>query len=323
MMTHLLIPLLLLCAGLLLLTFGAEGLVEGSLRLSRRLGLSPLVAGLTIVAFGTSCPELGVSLSAAIKGVPDIAIGNVVGSNIANAFLIVGIGAIIRPFRCHPSLVRIEVPFLFVMTSLAWGLALFGPLHITYGLMAVGAFSLYCMYLYRARANPAYSIGGDERSSGGKRHRKYIHLFYELALAVGGLLALVYGSKVFLIGAIKIGAILGVPDLFIGLTITAVGTSLPEIAATVSAARRGSGDVIMGNVIGSNLANLCLVLGITSLIKPVRVAHLALVRDFPMLMVSSLMLLVLVVRGGKIGRWFGLLLISIYSGYVFYIYGLI
>ena len=122
-------------------------------------------------------------------------------------------------------------------------------------------------------------------------------------------------------GAIEIGSILGVPELFTGLTITAVGTSLPEIAATVSAARRGSGDVIMGNVMGSNLANLCLVLGLTSLIEPVRVTPLAIFRDFPMLLISTLLLSILAIRGGMLGRYLGLLLIAIYTGYVVFIYG--
>ncbi len=320
-MPSLFYPFFLLFTGLLLLTFGAEGLVEGSLRISRRLGLSPLVAGLTIVAFGTSCPELGVSLSAALKGVPDITIGNVVGSNIANAFLIIGIGAIIKPFKCNSSLVRVEVPFLFLVSGLAWVLAFLGPLHFLYGVMSVGAFFIYCIYLYRARANPAYSISNDEPLDSLKRPSTFGGLILELLFVTGGLVALIYGAKVFLRGAIEIGSILGVPELFTGLTITAVGTSLPEIAATVSAARRGSGDVIMGNVMGSNLANLCLVLGLTSLIEPVRVTPLAIFRDFPMLLISTLLLSILAIRGGMLGRYLGLLLIAIYTGYVVFIYG--
>lgn len=314
------IPMALMVLGLLLLTCGAEALVEGSLKLATRMGLSPLVAGLTIVAFGTSCPELGVSVSAAMKGVPDVAIGNVLGSNIANALLILGIGALIRPFTAHMALVRIEIPLLFSINLIALLMAVNGEISRSYGLMGPLMFVAYIFYLYRSRTNPAYCLNeGDctkrAKNGGGKS------LLFETSLAALGLVALVYGSETFLKGALRLGQLMGVPELFIGLTFAAVGTSLPEIAATVSAARRGTGDVIMGNVIGSNLANLCLVLGLTSLVRPIPIDGIVLIRDFPVAIFSTLVLLFMVVKKRPITRWQGLALLVAYALYIAFISG--
>lgn len=304
--------------GIVLLTVGAEGLVEGSLRLSRRLGVSPLVAGLTVVAFGTSAPELGVSLSAALKGVSDVALGNVLGSNIANALLIVGIGAMLHPFTPHSGLVRRELPILLGVSFVAWAFAYQGVLTELFGLLGLLIFFGYIFYLYRAKEGADESlkeISEEVKKSTGLKYSVIIEVF----LVVGGLIALFFGSKVFLKGALDIGYLLEVPELFVGLTLTAVGTSLPEIAATVSAARRGQGDIIMGNVIGSNLANLCFVMAVTSIFTPIPVPRLALIRDFPVMVISGVLLLLLVQKKTPISRFQGAALILFYFIYVLFL----
>ena len=308
----------LVCLGLLMLTGGAEALVEGSLRLASRLGLNPLVAGLTIVAFGTSCPELGVSMSAVINDVSNVAIGNVLGSNVANAFLILGIGALIKPFRANIALVRIEIPFLFAINIIAIVMAIAsGTLSKGFGLIGLSMFGAYIFYLYKSRANPAYCLDQEDARQTGQNHKKGV--LFEITLSILGLMALVYGSDTFLKGALHLGHLMNVPELFIGLTLAAIGTSLPEIAATVSAARRGTGDVIIGNVIGSNLANLCLVLGLTSLVKPVAIEEIVLTRDFPMVFLSTVTLLLIVVKKSPIKRWQGLVLLLGYGTYISFV----
>ena len=301
-----------IAAGLVLLLLGAEGLVGGSLKISKRLNVSPLLAGLTVVALGTSTPELGVSIIAALNGNSEIALSNVIGSNIANATLIVGIGALLRPFSSQAVLTRRDFPVLLFSSVLAWVLASHGGLGRSFGIIGLFLFSCYLFYLYKARETVGVVLEElEERAPSNS-----LSILKEVVMILGGLLGLVIGSKIFLRGATEIAALLAVPELFIGLTLTAVGTSLPEIATTVSATRRGQGDIVMGNVMGSNIANLCLVLALTALIVPIPVPGKVLFRDFPVMVLSTSLLLPMIRQGRKITRFDGAMLLFLYFVYI-------
>ncbi len=313
-----LFPLFLLTVGLLLLSIGAEGLIEGSLRLSRIFAISPLVVGLTIVAFGTSAPELAVSLIASFKGSLNVALGNVLGSNIANTLLITGIGALIRPFSSNRYIIKRDLPFLFIISLIIYYCGFIGSINLWYGAIVIFLFIAYLVYMYKTKADKYIKQNEQEETKKPVKNGDYdlMAIFISIFLIIIGLLALIYGSNIFLKGALQLGRLIGVPELFIGLTITALGTSLPEIATTVSASRRGEGNIIMGNVIGSNIANLCIVLGIASFILPIPVPAVSFKRDIPMLIITTILLGLLVLNGKKINRIEGAIFLLLYVAYI-------
>lgn len=301
--------------GFVLLFGGGEGLVRGAVSVARRFGLSSLLIGLTLVAAGTSAPELLVSVSAALQGNADIAIGNVVGSNIFNVLAVLGVSALIAPIVVKPAEVRRDT---FVMAGAMIALAvisLSGLITRPIGVLLVLALVGYTYYSYRTelREKPAPSAElheheGEEFAGPGSL---WLGVLY-IALGLG---ALVIGSDLLITGATGIARAFGVPETVIGLTLVAVGTSLPELATSIAAAFRGHSDVAVGNVLGSNIFNALLIIGTTATIRPIGVATSIARLDVWVMTGAALALLPLLVWRGRIGRRAGAVLTAVYAAY--------
>ncbi len=301
------ISLLALIGGLTILVAGGEALVSGAVKLASRLGMSSILIGLTVVAFGTSMPEFFVSLSASLQGQPDIMLGNVVGSNIANIGLILGCCALLSPLTAHFRLFANEL-YLVIGTSLTVaGLAWYGHFTRSCGFLFIVVLILFTWFSFK---NGSTEIESDENQD---PQASYWLIFL---LCGGGLAGLSFGSKLFITGAIDVALFYGVPNLIIGLTMAAVGTSLPELASSISAIRRKETDMLMGNIIGSNLFNLLMVLGGIAVIKPFDLGRELLVRDLPVMTLFSAVLIPLLFFGNKITRLHGFLLLSAYGLYM-------
>lgn len=303
--------------GLVLLTVGGEALVRGALAAARRLGVSPLLAGLVIVGFGTSAPELVVSVQAALKGTPEIALGNVIGSNIANILLILGVSALIMPLVTHIRSLRRDGLTMLFATLLFMGLASFGGLARWEGALLVAVLVIYLVWAYRTERE-------DSTGPEAELHKAESEEFdvvpmsvpVTLLAIVGGLAMLIYGADRFLLGAVGLGQALGVPEAIIGLTLVAVGTSLPELAVSIVAAVRKHADVAVGNIIGSCIFNLLSILGIAALVMPLPLTgRLFAIDQFVMLAATAALLLFLFL-GLRLSRFKGALLLA---GYVVYI----
>lgn len=312
--------LLLFLLGLAALVVGAEWLVRGAARLAAALGVSPLVIGLTVVAFGTSSPELAVSVQASWSGQADLALGNVVGSNIFNVLLILGISAVITPLAVARQLLRLDVPVMIVVSALTWVLGCDGSIGRGDGLLLVTGLLLYTGWLIRtSRREVAAEKAGlppDElAAAGGGR------VVVDLVLVVLGLAALVLGSRWLVQGAVALATALGVGEMVIGLTIVAAGTSLPEVAASIAAAVRGQRDIAVGNVVGSNIFNILAVLGLSSLTGSdgVRVSAEAIDFDIPVMIGVAVACLPVFYTGATISRWEGVLFLGYYTAYTAYL----
>lgn len=308
--------LLLLGAGLLLLYGAAEALVLGASRLARSLGVAPLVVGLTVVAFGTSAPEMVVSALGAVRGEADVSLGNVVGSNIFNVGLVLGLAALVRPVRVEARIVRREIPVLLVatvgMVALMWD----GRLSRLDGVAATAAFALYMGFVvWQARRGPDGDDGelASVPDAGGSRAGSVL-------LALAGLAGLVVGAHLMVDAAISMARVLGLSELAIGLTIVAAGTSLPEVATSTVASARGEGDVAVGNVVGSNLFNLLAILGLSALLRPMAVPTDGHLMELLVMVGAVVLLLPLAWTGGRVNRWEGAGLVLGYA--VFVVFGL-
>ncbi len=287
-------------------------MVSGASQLARRLGISPLVVGLTIVALGTSAPELAVSLSASFTGRGDIAIGNVVGSNIGNIGLALGLAGLIRPLVVQTRLVQFEVPLLFGVTCLAYVMALSGEIPRWFGALFLAGLFVYIFMLYRWSriAQPDDEPGpGDKNGRKGNLPRNIGKIFFGLACLAGG-------GHLLVDGAVGIARLVGLSELVIGLTIVAVGTSLPEIVTAIIAVIRNQDDIAIGNVLGSNLFNTLGVLGATAAVRPIAVPQDLIVRDFPVMGLLTVLLFPFLRTGFVLKRWEGFLLLMIYISYI-------
>ncbi len=312
--------LLLFVVGLGLLILGAELLVRGASRLAVSLGISPLVVGLTVVAFGTSSPELAVSVQSTWSGQVDIALGNVVGSNIFNVLFILGLSALITPLLVHQQLVRQEVPLMIFASLLVCGLAWDGAIGRFDGALLAGLLAAYIVFvIVQSRRNPSAAVEAEydealaiEPGRGWDRHWAV-----QVAMVLVGLALLVQGSNWLVQGAVTFATWLGVSELVIGLTIVAAGTSLPEVATSVLAAIRGERDIAVGNVVGSNLFNLLGVLGVASLVSPagLPVAASMLAFDLPVMVMVAVACLPIFFTGHLIARWEGGLFFAYYVAY--------
>jgi cation:H+ antiporter len=297
--------------GLIALYFGAEALVKGGAGLALRLGLTPLVIGLTVIAYGTSSPEMVVSLQAAQAGNGAISVGNVVGSNICNIALILGLCALISPMRADLQVIRREVPIMIGVAVLALLVLLDGHVARWEGAVLLVALVVYTTLTVRlARAATAASAGfGEELGQG-----KPLALGWSIAAVIAGLAVLVIGSHLFVTGAVTVATSFGMSQMAIGLTIVAIGTSLPELATSLLASIKRQGDVAIGNVVGSNIFNVLGILGATAVVSPLAAPELAKV-DLGVMLLVSVGLLPVVRSGGRISRGEGAVLLAIYVGY--------
>lgn len=297
-----------------MLAVGAEGLVRGSSAIAARLGIAPLVIGLTLVALGTSSPELFVSVGAALSGNSSIALGNVIGSNIGNIALILGVAALVRPLEVRAEIVRREVPVMIGASVLLWLLLLDGGLGRIDGLLLAACAVGYTFLNYRlAKTNKQEFVEAEYGEFIG--HPKKA-AWIDAALAVVGLALLLVGANLLLKGAVTIAQSLGISQMVIGLTIIAVGTSLPELATSVVAALKGEPDVALGNVVGSNTLNIFCILGVTAMIQPISAADVRTV-DLAVMVGTALLGLFLLRSGFVLNRIEGALLVVGYAVYVF------
>jgi cation:H+ antiporter len=309
--------LLAIAGGFVLLTWSADRFVVGASALAFNLNVSPLIIGLTIVSLGTSAPEILVSAVASLQGNAGLAIGNAIGSNIFNVALILGITALITPLNVHSSIVRREMPVLIGVMLLALLLLFDGTLGRIDGLMLVTGMPLMLLWMTR--------IGMKEKSAHDPMSEEFadeVPTGMSMAMAgvwtLVGALCLLASSKILVWGAVSIAQAMGISDLVIGLTIVALGTSLPELAASVMSALKGEHDIAIGNVIGSNIFNLLAVLGLPGLLNPGPVDAVVLTRDYPVMVCLTLALLVMAYgfRGpGRINRFEGALLITAFAAY--------
>ena len=310
------LAIIYLLAGLVLLYFGAEGLVRGSASLALRLGLSPLVVGLTVVAFGTSSPELMVSLKAAMNGQGDISVGNVVGSNICNIGLILGLCALITPISTNSQIVRVDIPIMLGITALSTALLAGGRLGRGEGFFLFALLVAYLIFsIQLARRQPADSLGAEfgEEVKISKRG-----LAVDVLMVIGGLVLLVFGARFLVDGAVIIARTFGWSEALIGLTIVAIGTSLPELATSLLAAIKKESDIAVGNIVGSNIFNLLGILGLTAMVHPLQAAGIGTV-DLVVMAAFSLVLWPMAFHQQRIIRPEGALLLAGYAGYVFWL----
>ncbi len=312
------LPLILLVAGFILLIFGADKLVKGASSIANQFGISPLVIGLTIVAFGTSAPEMVVNIFSAINGAPDIAIGNIVGSNMANILLILGVGATIRALQVKNSTVHKEIPFALlamVVTGFMVNDVFFDAsvasqsvLSRIDGLVLICFFCIFLYYTYGIS-----KVEGDQGSV--ETYSKMTSLVY----IVGGLVGLIIGGKWIVDSAVFLAQLAGLSEGLIGLTIVAVGTSLPELATTIAAVRKGETDIAIGNIVGSNIFNVFWILGITAVIAPLPF-NTAANTDVLFTIVATILLFLFMYTGKKhaLDRKEGVLFLLLYVGYIIY-----
>jgi cation:H+ antiporter len=306
-------------AGVGLLAGGGEVLVRGAVALARALGVSTAVIGLTVVAAGTSMPELSVSLLAAIGHQPDIAIGNIVGSNIFNIAVILGLAALFLPLVVHMSAVRLEWPVMFVTTVLFLLLARDGAITRPEGgcfLVLFVAFTAYVLRVARAEVTPADEAELDAALEHLTPRSKTRRVTRDLLSVVGGLAMLALGARVLILGGTTIAEALGVSQRLIGLTVAAAGTSLPELSASLVAARRGQADLALANVLGSNIFNILVIVGAVSLVTPQVVNPRFVAGDGWWMLGVALLLLPLMLTGRRITRREGVVLLLVYGAYL-------
>ena len=315
------ITLLLFIVGLVLLVVGAELLVRGASRLAAALGISPLVIGLTIVAYGTSAPELAVSVQSSWAGQADVAVGNVVGSNIFNVLLILGLSALITPLVVAQQLVRWDVPLMIGVSGLLWALALDGRIGRLDGAVLFAGAVAYTVLAIRQSRRESAEVRAEYAQEYGEAPARSGSLLLQIGLVAAGLVLLVLGSRWLVDGAVVIARVAGLSELIIGLTVVAAGTSLPEVATSVLASLRGERDIAVGNVVGSNLFNILTVLGLSGVIAPdgVPVADAALGFDIPVMTAVAVACLPIFFTGYLIARWEGALFLAYYVAYTGYL----
>jgi len=300
--------ILLILGGLAGLVIGGELLVRGAVRTAGALGVSPLIIGLTLVGFGTSTPELVTSVQAALLGSPGVAVGNIVGSNICNILLILGVAALIRPVDAEPRGLRRDGPALAAATLIGLAAILWGDLGRVVGAGFVAALLGYLLWLYaseRRRADAANEPPPERKG-----------LWSGLPLTLAGLALVVIGADWLVTAAIALAQVWQVSDSLIGLTIVAVGTSLPELTASVAAAARGRGDVALGNIVGSNIFNILGILGVTALVEPLAAPAEIIAFDVWVMVAATAALILVAATGARVTRGEGALLLGGYGVYL-------
>jgi len=301
-----------------LLLLGAEGLVRGSIRLAARLGVSSLIVGLTVVALGTSFPELFVSVIASARAESDVALGNVVGSNIFNITVILAVTALVRPVQIQLRLLRLEIPFVLLITVLTTALALDGSIGRLDGSFLLIGLVGY-LYTLRHTVRREGAEGGSVARPASEDARGSV--WVPILMASLGLVVLLYGARWLVDSATSIARDLGVSERVIGLTLVSCGTSLPELAATLVATLRRESDLAVGNLLGSNIFNMLGILGASALMRPLAPVGPFLRLDLPAAIVVAMLLLPLARSGWRLSRWEGGLLFVVYGAYLWLLFG--
>ncbi len=305
-------------AGLLLLYFGSLWLVKGSASLARSLGIRPIVIGLTVVAFGTSAPELVISLVSAIKGKSMIAVGNVIGSNICNIALVLGLAACLNPIKSHPTVLTRDIPLMLAISVYLLLLSLNSTLGRLEGLTLVAGIVLYTWYNYSIAVNEApvpTGISAEQLPPPEVPGRSL-----QVVLIMIGIIGVVVGAEFLIDAAVNIMSVFGVSEKFIGLTVVALGTSLPELATSIMAACKGEMDISIGNLLGSNVFNILSVLGAAALVRPIQISggfiESGLLLDYLVMMFTSALPWFMMRKDLTLSRGNGLTLLGCYIGYV-------
>ncbi|MEA5463370.1 calcium/sodium antiporter [Leptothoe sp. PORK10 BA2] len=308
--------------GIVLLVVGADFLVKGASNLAAMARVSPLVIGLTVVAFGTSAPELSVSLHSALNNQADLALGNVVGSNICNVLLILGVSAMVAPLMVAQQLLRLDIPIMIGVSGLVFFFGIDGSLGVSDGIILFLGGVVYTLFLvYQSRRETNPEVQSEYAQEYGPKQFAWNKLGIDLLAVVGGLVLLVVGSQLLVNGAISIAEALGISSLIIGLTVVAVGTSLPEFATSVMASIRGERDIAVGNVVGSNIFNILVVLGASSALSPdgIAIAPSLMTFDIPVMIAVAIICFPICFHNNLISRWKGLLLLAYYVAYTLYL----
>jgi len=315
------LPMLMIVLGLIVLVWSADLFVEGAASIARFLGMSPLLIGMVVIGFGTSAPELTVSALSAWQGNPGIALGNAYGSNITNIALILGTVALISPIVVHSQVIKKELPVLFMVTLFVIAQIYDGELSRMDAILQLGVFAVVMGWMIRAGMNQKTDALEIEMEDELEEHA--MSFSQAVIWLIAGLVLLVVSSRVLVWGAVSIAQDLGVSDLIIGLTIVAVGTSLPELASSIVAARKGEDDLALGNIIGSNLFNTLAVVGLAGVIHPMSIPVEIIQRDWPLMAVLTISLFVLGYNRngekGRINRLEGGALLAVYIGYTLYL----
>ena len=307
--------------GFLLLFLGGELLLRGAIGLARILGLPPLLIGLTVVAAATSMPELVVTLTAGLSEVPDLGVGNIVGSNIANILLILGAAAVVRPIVTHPRVVLRDAGAVLIATALFIGFGLIGPLGRIHGAVMLALLGFYLWFGYGSEMRARDARAGAGAGAGlGENLTGFGRAPTTTAAALGrvaaGTVGLVVGSDLLVAGAVEIARAAGLSETVIGLTLIAVGNSLPELATAIVAARHGHADVALGNALGSNIFNLLLVLGVFALATPLSLAPEVLRFDIWVMAGVTVAVIPIMLSGWRISRREGVLFLGLYAAYI-------
>jgi cation:H+ antiporter len=308
--------IVLLIIGLIVLIVGGDYLVKGSSSIALRLRLSPLVVGLTIVAFGTSAPELLISVQSALKGSPDIAMGNVVGSNICNLALVLGLTAVINPVRVLSNSIKIDWPMTMGSAILLFLVVREGTLGAIEGIIFLAGLGIYLVFtITKSRMDvksERLKMEEDQIPDAPKKQ-----MWKDIFFIALGCLALYYGSEWFVSSTIDLAISIGVEERVVGLTVVAFGTSLPEMVTAAVASYKGESDLALGNLMGSNIFNILAILGITAIIKPIYVNEVILNNDIIWMLMITLMILPLMIVRREVGRGDGLVLLVVYVIYVY------
>ena len=316
-----LLTIVLFFVGLIALVFGSDLLVRGASKLALSFRVSPLVVGLTVVAFGTSAPELSVSVQSAYAGQVDIALGNVVGSNIFNVLVVLGLSAIIAPLVVAQQVVRQEVPIMIGVSFLLLALAFDGGISRVDGALLFALVIAYTTFVIRQSRREALAIQEEYTNEFASESTWDAHWAAQVGLIGAGLVLLVVGADWLVSSAVTFAKYFGVSELVIGLTVVAAGTSLPELATSIIAAVKGERDIAVGNVVGSNIFNILAVVGLSALVAPTSLAVQAslLTFDVPVMIVVAIACLPIFLRGYSIERWEGFVFVGYYIAYAAYL----
>jgi len=301
----------LLVVGLVILLIGGKYLVDGASAIAGKLGLSPGLIGLTVVSFGTSAPELLVSITAALKGASDIALGNVIGSNISNITLVLGVSAIVFPIALPKSVIKLDYAFTLIVSILFFILAYNGIISLVDGIILLVLLVLINLYFFKSIARIE-----DDPDDLDLQKLKSTPYYLTVIYILGGVAGLYWGSELFVENAIVIAQQFGISDRVIGVTVIAIGTSLPELATSILAALKKQTDIALGNILGSNLMNILAIIGVTAVVKPILVSPVFLNNDFLWMLGFTLLLLPIIITKLRISRWEGGILVG---GYLLYL----